>query len=169
GRSASSARRTAPAAPPLGPSRRRREGGTAPANTRRSPAGAAPGRTACTPRSDRPRPGSSRPCKPRSRRSRGALRDRPGGHKRCQVPKPRQANAPLREREAHARVAQGAHLGFTLDRVARGESLVDVAGVTRPPRPPGAELRIQQAEQAGDADLLKMSLAAPLAVELREM
>ena len=34
---------------------------------------------------------------------------------------------------------------------------------------PGAELRIQQPEQSVDADLLEMGLAAPLAVELREM
>src|SRR3989440_11549416 len=59
--------------------------------------------------------------------------------------------------------------GFTLDCVARGQSLVHIAGMAGELGHPGAELRIQQPEQSVDADLLEMGLAAPLAVELREM
>src|SRR5439155_27391364 len=156
---------TVTTAPPPGRCRRRPAGGTAPANTPRSRGGAGPGRTACTPRSALRRPGSWRPCRRRSRRSRRALRNAGSGERR-QIAEPDEANAPLRERGANARVAQRTQLSFTLDRVARGQPLVHVAGVAGQLGHAGAELRIQQPEQSCDADLLQVRLAAPLPVEL---
>src|SRR3989442_2630233 len=88
---------------------------------------------------------------------------------RREVPEPDELNLPLADRLAHPLVADRPQLHLALRSVARRKSRLYIAGMAGQLGHAIPDLLVQQAKEPFDPDLLKMGIATPLPVELRDM
>src|SRR3989454_11608876 len=88
---------------------------------------------------------------------------------RREVPEPDELNLPLADRLAHPLVAERPQLHLALRSVAGRKSRLYIAGMAGQLGHAIPDLLVQQAKEPFDPDLLKMGIATPLPVELRDM
>src|SRR5216117_3657046 len=86
-----------------------------------------------------------------------------------EVPEPDEFNPPLADGLAHPLIAQRPQLNLALRSVAGRKSRLYIAGMAGQLGHAIPDLLVQQAKEPFDPDLLKMGIATPLPVELRDM
>src|SRR5918911_2852901 len=87
----------------------------------------------------------------------------------AEVPKGNKVDLSLREGRAEGGITQGLQLDRALGRITGGEIWINVARVTAQLGDTVLNVCLYDAQQALHADLLRMTLAAPLAVEPRHV
>src|SRR5207247_11375961 len=86
-----------------------------------------------------------------------------------EVPEPDEFNPPLADGLAHPLVAERPQLHLALRSVAGSKSRLYIAGMAGQLGHAVTDLLVQQTKEPFDPDLLKMGIATPLPVELRDM
>src|SRR5256885_11196545 len=86
-----------------------------------------------------------------------------------EVPEPDECNPPLEDGSPHLLVAERPQLHLALRSVAGRKSRLYIAGMAGELGHAIPDLFVQQAKEPFDPDLLKMGIAIPLPVELRDM
>src|ERR687884_847563 len=87
----------------------------------------------------------------------------------AEVPKGDKVDLSLREGRAEGGITQGLQLDRTLDRITGGEIRIDVARVTAQLGDTVLHIGLHDAQQALHADLLRVCLPTPSAVEPRHV